>query len=60
MMDVGAEYGHYSADVTRTTPVSGKFSPAQAAIYQIIYDGSCGKAAKPAQRLTPRILPRWK
>lgn len=27
LMDVGAEYDHYSADVTRTFPVNGKFSP---------------------------------
>lgn len=38
LIDVGAEYEHYSADVTRTFPVSGKFSPAQAEIYQIVYD----------------------
>ena len=38
LMDVGAEYDHYSADVTRTFPVNGKFSPAQADIYQIVYD----------------------
>ena len=38
LMDVGAEYEHYTADVTRTFPVSGKFSPAQAEIYQIVYD----------------------
>jgi Xaa-Pro aminopeptidase len=38
LMDVGAEYGHYSADVTRTFPVSGKFSKEQAEIYQIVYD----------------------
>lgn len=38
LMDVGAEYDHYSADVTRTFPVNGKFSPAQAEIYQIVYD----------------------
>ncbi|HKY30337.1 MAG TPA: aminopeptidase P family protein [Pyrinomonadaceae bacterium] len=38
LMDVGAEYQHYTADVTRTFPVSGKFSPAQAEIYQIVYD----------------------
>src|SRR5262249_51424833 len=38
LMDVGAEYQHYSADVTRTIPVSGKFTPAQADIYQIVYD----------------------
>ncbi|MGH9969200.1 MAG: aminopeptidase P family protein [Pyrinomonadaceae bacterium] len=38
LMDVGAEYEHYTADVTRTFPVSGKFSPAQSEIYQIVYD----------------------
>jgi Xaa-Pro aminopeptidase len=49
LMDVGAEYDHYSADVTRTFPVNGKFSPAQAEIYQIIYDAQEGaaKAARP-------------
>ncbi|MBV9240909.1 MAG: aminopeptidase P family protein, partial [Acidobacteria bacterium] len=38
LMDVGAEYDHYSADVTRTFPVNGKFSKEQADIYQIVYD----------------------
>jgi Xaa-Pro aminopeptidase len=38
LMDVGAEYEHYTADVTRTFPVNGKFSPAQAEIYQVVYD----------------------
>lgn len=54
LMDVGAEYGHYSADVTRTTPVSGKFSPAQAAIYQIVYDAqeAAANAAKPGGNLS--------
>jgi Xaa-Pro aminopeptidase len=53
LMDVGAEYGHYSADVTRTTPVNGKFSPAQAAIYQIVYDAqeAAAQAAKPGATL---------
>jgi Xaa-Pro aminopeptidase len=37
LMDAGAEYDHYSADVTRTFPVSGKFSPAQAEVYNIVY-----------------------
>ena len=27
LMDVGAEYEHYTADVTRTFPVNGKFTP---------------------------------
>jgi Xaa-Pro aminopeptidase len=49
LMDVGAEYEHYSADVTRTFPVSGKFSPAQADVYQIVYDAqeAAAKAALP-------------
>lgn len=38
LMDVGAEYQHYTADVTRTFPVSGKFTKEQAEIYQIVYD----------------------
>ncbi len=38
LMDVGAEYDHYTADITRTFPVNGKFSPEQAALYQIVYD----------------------
>lgn len=36
VMDVGAEYNYYSADVTRTFPVNGKFSPAQKRIYSIV------------------------
>ena len=36
VMDLGAEYQGYSADVTRTIPVSGTFTPAQRAIYEIV------------------------
>lgn len=54
LMDVGAEFDHYSADVTRTTPVNGKFSPAQADIYQIVYDAqeAAAKAARPGATLS--------
>ena len=38
LMDLGAEYKGYTADVTRTIPVSGIFSPEQRALYQIVYD----------------------
>lgn len=38
LMDLGAEYWGYTADVTRTLPVSGKFTPEQRAIYQLVYD----------------------
>jgi len=54
LMDVGAEYEHYSADVTRTFPVNGKFSPAQAEVYQIVYDAqeAVAKAARPGSTLS--------
>jgi len=34
--DSGAEYGNYATDVTRTYPVSGRFSPEQKAIYEVV------------------------
>ena len=54
LMDVGAEYDHYSADVTRTFPVNGKFSPQQAEVYQIVYDAqeAVAKASKPGAMLS--------
>jgi len=36
VMDIGASYRGYAADVTRTVPVSGTFTPDQRAIYQIV------------------------
>lgn len=38
VVDIGAEYGGYAGDVTRTYPVSGKFTPRQREIYQIVLD----------------------
>ena len=35
-MDVGAEYGNYSSDMTRTVPVSGKFTKRQKEIYNAV------------------------
>jgi len=37
LMDLGAEYRGYTADVTRTIPINGKFSKEQKAIYDIVY-----------------------
>jgi Xaa-Pro aminopeptidase len=49
LMDVGAEYDHYTADVTRSFPVNGKFTKEQADIYRIVYDAqeAAAAAAKP-------------
>lgn len=38
VMDVGAGWAGYAADVTRTLPVSGRFSADQRAVYQIVRD----------------------
>jgi Xaa-Pro aminopeptidase len=47
--DVGAEYNMYASDVTRTIPVSGKFSKQQRKIYQAVLDAlkSAEKELKP-------------
>lgn len=36
VMDIGAEFEHYTADVTRTMPVNGKFSDKQRDLYTIV------------------------
>ena len=37
VLDSAAEYGRYAADVTRTYPVSGRFTPEQAKAYRAVY-----------------------
>ena len=36
VLDAGAEWGQYTADVTRTFPVNGRFTPRQKAIYDLV------------------------
>ena len=38
LMDIGAEYGYYTADISRTIPVNGKFSKEQREIYQLVLE----------------------
>ena len=38
LMDCGAEFNYYTADITRTVPVNGKFSKEQKEIYSIVLD----------------------
>jgi Xaa-Pro aminopeptidase len=49
VMDVGAGCGGYAADVTRTMPVSGRFTREQRAIYQLVRDAQAAseRVAKP-------------
>jgi Xaa-Pro aminopeptidase len=49
LIDVGASYRGYAADVTRTIPVNGRFSPEQRAIYEIVL--AAQKAAEQRVRL---------
>jgi len=41
LCDVGSAYNHYSSDITRTYPISGKFNDFQKKIYQIVLN--CNK-----------------
>jgi Xaa-Pro aminopeptidase len=36
LIDVGASYANYAADLTRTYPVNGRFSPRQRAVYEAV------------------------
>ena len=38
MLDAGAEYKHYASDLSRTVPVSGKFTPEQRKYYDAILE----------------------
>ena len=64
VMDVGAQCSGYSADITRTIPANGKFTPRQREIYEIVLGAQnaalaalkpgmdfCGKNGKSAQKI---------
>jgi len=36
VVDIGAEFGYYTADLTRTFPASGRFNPRQASLYELV------------------------
>ena len=36
LLDVGAEWDHYAADITRTIPVDGRFTQEQALVYDLV------------------------
>ncbi len=39
LIDLGATYNYYNADITRTFPVNGKFSERQKQLYNIVLEG---------------------
>ncbi len=55
LVDAGCEYGHYTADVTRTWPANGRFTPEQRAVYEVVLRAQLGAIALargPAPRST--------
>ncbi|PCH73273.1 MAG: Xaa-Pro aminopeptidase [Flavobacteriaceae bacterium] len=46
LMDLGAEYHGYTADVTRTIPANGKFTKEQKSIYDLVYKAQTAGIAK--------------
>ncbi len=38
VVDIGAEYSYYAADITRTWPASGRFTPRQREIYELVLE----------------------
>jgi Xaa-Pro aminopeptidase len=53
LVDAGGEYNYYSADITRTFPINGKFTEKQAEIYKIVLEvqKECIKMVRPGQTL---------
>jgi Xaa-Pro aminopeptidase len=51
VVDIGAEFSYYTADITRTYPASGKFTERQRQIYQLVLDAqrAAERAFKPGQ-----------
>jgi Xaa-Pro aminopeptidase len=53
LIDAGCEYGYYASDVTRTFPVSGRFSAPQQAIYELVLEAelACIEMTRPGTTL---------
>jgi Xaa-Pro aminopeptidase len=52
LIDAAASFGGYAADITRTFPVSGRFTPEQRQVYQIVRDAQAAaeRLVKPGAR----------
>jgi Xaa-Pro aminopeptidase len=42
LVDAGCEYDHYTADITRTWPANGTFTPAQRRVYDLVLEAQVG------------------
>jgi Xaa-Pro aminopeptidase len=57
VIDIGAEYSYYAADVTRTYPASGRFTPRQREIYDLVLEAQrrCAEAVVAGQTTLPQL-----
>jgi Xaa-Pro aminopeptidase len=46
VVDIGGEYKGYTADITRTYPASGKYTPRQREVYQLVLDAQAAAVAE--------------
>jgi Xaa-Pro aminopeptidase len=46
LIDAGCEYQCYASDITRTFPISGRFSPEQRAVYEVVLEANLAAIAK--------------
>jgi Xaa-Pro aminopeptidase len=46
LIDAGCEYDSYASDITRTFPVSGRFSPTQRALYDVVLEAQAAAIDK--------------
>ncbi|MCA8971372.1 MAG: aminopeptidase P N-terminal domain-containing protein [Planctomycetes bacterium] len=62
LIDAGAEYGHYTADITRTFPVAGPFSDAQRAVYEVVLrcQKKCVALCKPGTTVKKLLETSWR
>lgn len=57
VVDIGAEYSYYAADITRTYPASGRFTPRQREIYNLVLEAQRRVAAsvKPGRTMLHQL-----
>jgi Xaa-Pro aminopeptidase len=46
LVDAGCEFGYYASDITRTYPVSGRYSSEQRAVYEVVLEAQQAAIAK--------------
>ena len=56
LMDLGAKYGNYCSDITRTFPVNGRFTPRQKERYSLVLSANQAVAAAAKPGVTLRDL----